>query len=494
MNDDVAAAVSNPDSPGYSPDHHDYLPTTDPASPYYMPPSPPRGSPEAIEEKRRVIASMGKALDGADRHIAEVLGRAGTDQGWDIDFYNEFGPPRTSWELIDHPTMTRAITSNADAPAVHEQAREWSKVGECLPGLVQAVEKGVAQGGWQGSAATSAEQQFGWIARWIADVARGALSAGQQQAERAAVLGETQRQMAAVPPVEFDHRAADARLQQMTDLGEITRQVEHDDTMLQKQREAHARAADLMNHFDRTVASSGRAPLFPPPPFSMEAPEAVGNQPGTSATATPAPAPAAGAPKHGPGRAPAPRTSSPAPIPPSAVAPVPDGPPTAKPSPAAEPPPRARHRPSDGTIAAAAGPTPPNPPTGDSPRLGGDRAGASPPLAGGQTASSIPAPGTFRPEHGAVSGKATGTGTGLPGRRSGSLLPGTPSGSTPGAARPAMVGRDPHPNTAPLTGASRRKEDDERRPPSPYTDLDTPTIFETDERTAPPTIGVHDQR
>lgn len=64
-------------------------------------------------------------------------------------------------------------------------------------------------------------------------------------------------------------------------------------------------------------------------------------------------------------------------------------------------------------------------------------------------------------------------------------------------ARPGGAGREPlapRPGGTPLTGGPRRKQDDEQRRSCPYTGLDTPKIFETDERTAPPTISGHDER
>ncbi|NBH03088.1 hypothetical protein GTY80_07460, partial [Amycolatopsis sp. SID8362] len=60
-----------------------------------------------------------------------------------------------------------------------------------------------------------------------------------------------------------------------------------------------------------------------------------------------------------------------------------------------------------------------------------------------------------------------------------------------GSAKASGAGRDQtglRPGAPAQSGAPRRKADEERRGKH-FKDLDTPTVFESDEKTAPPTIG-----
>ncbi|WP_439382827.1 hypothetical protein [Amycolatopsis lexingtonensis] len=492
MTDDLTARVSDPGHADYDPAHPAYLPTADPSSPYFIqegsPIVPAVAAPERHVRFTDTIERIGLASDAQHRAAAENTGDAAdrigqAPGGWTLDFGD--GPPSTWWHAIDHPTMMRTITTNADAAAVNHQAVAWAAGADPLPGLADGLVGSLTSGTahWDGPARLSAAAQFARISRWVTQVAGLANTVAQQQGERAAVLEETQRQMAAVPPVEFDVRAANDRLNRITDPVAFYHQLHADQVQLDRQAEAQARAADLMTHFDRTLASIGQAPTFPPPPLTAN-PPAARAVPGEPAPGVPAPG------RRLPGTPPAPAATSDHPI----------GSPGAHPAGSA--PPANRDTPSPGVVEPIAAPSGETVVAAAAAPLPGSLGSAPPDLGPGFPASpAIPAPGDgdrfrqgpFAGPFGPGAGGGLGAAQPVPGGRQtgarpseGVARPGT------GVAKPSSTGREqagPHSGATPQPGAARRKQDEERRGRH-FKDLDTPGVFQTDEKTAPPTIGV----
>ncbi|NBH08585.1 hypothetical protein GTY80_35780, partial [Amycolatopsis sp. SID8362] len=292
----------------------------------------PNGSPIARAatlarnaQVKDTVARIGDAPDAEHRTAAECAGKgAGSiGQSWSLGFGDD-SPPSTWWHGVDHPTMLTMITTNADVSAANRQAFEWSGAADLLPELADELGASLTSGNahWQGPAWESAAVQFARIGHWVTEIAELAGTLAQQQSERAALLEETQRQMAAVPPVEFDARAADERLNRITDPVVAARQLAADQEQQRRQAEAHARAADLMTHFDTTLAAIGQAPTFPPPPLTATPPAA----PAVPGDPPPdAPAPRHARPSAAPATQPASGGSSPAAsTPPATPPPNPD--------------------------------------------------------------------------------------------------------------------------------------------------------------------------
>lgn len=275
--------ISDPDSPRYDPGSADYDPTADRTSRYHL---PERSTPVASGQQLRARVAqrlggdpgisgwLGGFLDRALGEVAErqrylhQLRQSARELAAGLATRPQPPVPHTPYQHMSHPAMDAMIRSNADPVALSESAAGWLATGDGMAGhqesLAGAVHATTAD--WRGPAADAAREFLDTVGRWFGDVGRGARLAGRQQEIHSQVLAETQRRMAANPPVAFDARAANAALQQISDPVQYMLQYQADMRAYHAQHAAQQQAARLMASYDEQVAGATTMPEFGRPP------------------------------------------------------------------------------------------------------------------------------------------------------------------------------------------------------------------------------------
>ena len=278
---DPTRRVSDPESPEYDRGSPIYDATQDSSSRYYL------GTRDtAVESGEPMIDAVRDVATGTDgswvdgvrsqvlrdtaiqRQYSEEI-RHSTEEL--VDGVPIRQPPSiepTAYQHMSHPTMDAMIRQNADPSVVAQSSEAWVAMGDDLAahqdelrGLIDST-----HATWQGPAADAARAYLAKVARWIGDVGKGAQLTGRQQEIHAQVLNETQKRMAANPPVPFDVRAANAHLQTITDPAQYMRQYQQDMAQYTAQKAAQEQAARLMSDYDTQVGAATSAPAFGTPP------------------------------------------------------------------------------------------------------------------------------------------------------------------------------------------------------------------------------------
>src|SRR5436190_22379795 len=115
--------------------------------------------------------------------------------------------------------MHDAIMQVANPATVAETSVEWVRVVNVLGTHQKTLADAInaSTNNWQGGAGDAVREHLAGVGKWLGATAQGATLAGRQQEIHSQALNETQRQMAANPPVQFDLQSTNQRLQQMTD-------------------------------------------------------------------------------------------------------------------------------------------------------------------------------------------------------------------------------------------------------------------------------------
>ncbi|MDQ0383105.1 hypothetical protein [Amycolatopsis thermophila] len=256
--------------------------TADPNSPYYIGPighDHTSGDDIRAQVTREVDEEIAKGWLGdvvtpllRDETIQRryeqriVAVRDSADDG--VEIRDHGTPPSSLWDNATHEQMLQAITTNADSAAVAVTSEEWVRLGKELSehqrNLADAINDSVAD--WQGEGGDAARQHLADVGKWLGTTAKGATLTGRQQEIHSQALNETQKQMAANPPVRFDVQAANAHLQTITDPVVYAQQAQLDQQAVQQQEAARQQAARIMTQYDETVAGATITPAFPAPP------------------------------------------------------------------------------------------------------------------------------------------------------------------------------------------------------------------------------------
>ncbi|WP_329062595.1 hypothetical protein [Amycolatopsis sp. NBC_01480] len=308
-----ASSVSDPSSPDYNPRSPLYDATADPSSKYYVGPIKPDDvlsgdqiRAEATEQVDQEIKDgwLGPVVDPKVRdqkiqelyqqHLDEAKQRL--DEG--LQIRQTGGAPHTVWANASHEQMQQAISQNADSATVAASSEEWVSVGNELAGhqqnLAQAINASTAN--WSGGGGDAAREHLANVGKWLGTTAQGATLSGRQQEIHSQTLNETQKAMAANPPVQFSVQDSNAKLQQITDPVAYAQQAQQAQTTYREQQAARGQAAQTMTRFDETIGSAVVTPQFPPPP------KLAGSSGGGSASGqSGSPAGQPGSPNGGPG-------------------------------------------------------------------------------------------------------------------------------------------------------------------------------------------------
>lgn len=274
--------VSDPGSPDYDPHSPFYDVTADSSSGYYVGPLADKaasgdeiraGAGATTDLMYNLFGWPQDALpqfkDGLTQKLYEQQlkeSRKGLEE--DLELRAPGTPPSTMWGNATHEQMEAAISQDADSAIVAESSEEWIRIGNDLAShqrnLAQAIKDSTAN--WQGEGGDAAREHLAGVGRWLGSTANGATLAGRQQQIHSQTLNETQKQMAANPPVPFNVQEANANLQTITNPYQYMSQLGKDLETFRKQQDARERAAQVMTQFDTTIGSAITTPVFPAPP------------------------------------------------------------------------------------------------------------------------------------------------------------------------------------------------------------------------------------
>jgi hypothetical protein len=278
-----ASTVSDPKSPDYDPRSPLYDATADPSSKYYVGPIKPDDvlsgdqiRAAATEQVDQEIKDgwLGPVVDPKvrDQKIQEQyeqrLDEARHNLGDGLEIRQTDGAPHTVWSNASHEQMQQAISQNADSATVAASSEEWVSVGNDLAGhqqsLAQAINASTSE--WSGGGGDAAREHLANVGKWLGVTAQGSTLSGRQQEIHSQTLNETQKAMAANPPVQFSVQDSNARLQQIKDPVVYAEQAGQAMSAYREQQAAREQAAQTMSRFDDTIGSAVVTPQFPAPP------------------------------------------------------------------------------------------------------------------------------------------------------------------------------------------------------------------------------------
>ncbi|WP_410645665.1 hypothetical protein [Amycolatopsis sp. lyj-346] len=279
----TAQSVSDPSSPDYNPRSPLYDVTADSSSKYYVGPLTSDKSPSGDQIREMATRQvddeirrgwLGPVVDPVlrDRRIQDLYeqhladAKHGLDEG--LAMRETGGAPRTLWNNASHEQMNEAITLDANSATVAETSEEWVRVGNDLgthqKSLAGAINASAAN--WEGDAGDAVRAHLAGVGKWLGATAQGATLAGRQQEIHSQALNETQRQMAANPPVQFDLQSTNQRLMSMTDPVQYAAAAGEAVQTYRAQQAAREHAAQIMTQYDETIGGAVATPRFPAPP------------------------------------------------------------------------------------------------------------------------------------------------------------------------------------------------------------------------------------
>jgi hypothetical protein len=279
----TAESVSDPSSPDYNPRSPLYDVTADSSSKYYVGPLTADNSPSGDEIREMATKQiddeiragwLGPAVDPVlrDKKIQELYqqhlddAKHGLDEG--LTMRENGGAPRTLWTNASHEQMNEAITQDANPATVAETSEEWVRVGNDLGTHQKTLGDAInaSTSNWQGDAGDAVREHLAGVGKWLGATAQGATLAGRQQEIHSQALNETQRQMAANPPVQFDLQSTNQRLMSMTDPVQYAAAAGEAMQTYRAQTAARDHAAQIMTQYDDTIGGAVATPRFPAPP------------------------------------------------------------------------------------------------------------------------------------------------------------------------------------------------------------------------------------
>ncbi|MFJ7213834.1 hypothetical protein [Amycolatopsis sp. NPDC098790] len=292
----TAESVSDPSSPDYNPRSPLYDVTADSSSKYYVGPLKTDNTPSGDEIREMATQQiddeiragwLGPAVDPVlrDKKIQELYqqhldnAKHGLDEG--LTMRENGGAPKTLWANASHEQMNDAITQDANPATVAETSEEWVSVGNDLGTHQKTLGDAInaSTSNWQGDAGDAVREHLAGVGKWLGATAQGATLAGRQQEIHSQALNETQRQMVANPPVQFDLQSTNQKLMAMTDPVQYAAAAGEAMQTYRAQTAARDHAAQIMTQYDETIGAAVATPRFPAPP---KLPTATAQRQGTA--------------------------------------------------------------------------------------------------------------------------------------------------------------------------------------------------------------------
>jgi hypothetical protein len=282
---DQTRSVSDPNSPDYDSKSPHYDVTADSSSAYYVGPLATTDAQSGDAIRAEVTAEVDQEIAGHTSWLSKIVDPLIRDQKIQdlyeqrladarqhlddsVDLRSPGGAPSTVWANASHEQMNAAISQNANSATVAAASEEWVRVGNELAehqhNLASAISDSTAN--WQGTGGDAAREHLANVGKWLGTTAQGAVLTGRQQEIHSQTLNETQRLMAANPPVAFSVQDANARLQQITDPVQYAVQATVEMQAYKTQQAAREQAARVMTDFDNTVGAAVATPAFAVPP------------------------------------------------------------------------------------------------------------------------------------------------------------------------------------------------------------------------------------
>ncbi|MEV6644042.1 hypothetical protein [Amycolatopsis sp. NPDC051371] len=279
----TAESVSDPSSPDYDKRSPLYDVTADSSSKYYVGPLKTDNTPSGDEIRNMATQQiddeiragwLGPAVDPVlrDKKIQELYqqhldnAKHGLDEG--LTMRENGGAPKTLWANASHEQMNEAITQDANPATVAETSEEWVAVGNDLGTHQKTLGDAInaSTSNWQGDAGDAVREHLAGVGKWLGATAQGATLAGRQQEIHSQALNETQRQMAANPPVQFDLQSTNQKLMSMTDPVQYAAAAGEAMQTYRAQTAARDHAAQILTQYDDTIGGAVATPRFPAPP------------------------------------------------------------------------------------------------------------------------------------------------------------------------------------------------------------------------------------
>jgi hypothetical protein len=279
----TAESVSDPSSPDYDKRSPLYDVTADSSSKYYVGPLKTDNTPSGDEIRNMATQQiddeiragwLGPAVDPVlrDKKIQELYqqhldnAKHGLDEG--LTMRENGGAPKTLWANASHEQMNEAITQDANPATVAETSEEWVAVGNDLGTHQKTLGDAInaSTSNWQGDAGDAVREHLAGVGQWLGATAQGATLAGRQQEIHSQALNETQRQMAANPPVQFDLQSTNQKLMSMTDPVQYAAAAGEAMQTYRAQTAARDHAAQILTQYDDTIGGAVATPRFPAPP------------------------------------------------------------------------------------------------------------------------------------------------------------------------------------------------------------------------------------
>jgi hypothetical protein len=276
-------SVSDPNSPDYDPDSPHYDVTADSSSSFFVGPvntdhkSGDQIRAEVTSTVDEAIPSPGGWLSQLFDPLKDVIVQSEyTDRveaererlvdGMDLRSPGE--TPKTMWENASHEQMADIISTNADSAAVAVTSEEWVRLGNELSEHQKAFGAAIndSLSNWEGEAGDAARTHLAEVAKWLGGTANGAVLTGRQQEIHSQTLNETQKAMAANPPVPFSAAEANGRLATITNPVQFAMQFAVEMDTYHQHVAARDQAAQVMTRFDETIGGAATTPKFTAPP------------------------------------------------------------------------------------------------------------------------------------------------------------------------------------------------------------------------------------
>ncbi|RZS41293.1 hypothetical protein EV193_103615 [Herbihabitans rhizosphaerae] len=421
--------------------------------------------------------------------------------------------PGSLYQSRAHADLERMVR-DGDPAAVQGTADMWMEIGGAFLELQQAISDSVgkSKAGWRGQAAEKAHQGMANFANWAGPAGESAMLAGKTAQAQGEALELARRNMPPAPASPIDPNKVNAELRAMP-IEQANALAPKMQAEFDRQKAEHQRAVDVVSGFDSALGGSS-VPMFAPPP-RLAAGGGGSVPPGGSGTTPPGGGSRAGIPQVRDGGggttgrpgdgggstvAPPPGTGDHGAPPPGSAAPPGGGSPVTRPGPGAGWPGGTSpewHDPSlGGGQDIGRGPSQGGPGQGLGQGLGqgsGPGGGMMPPLGGGFVPGGASGDSGTRGRSGF--GPLGSGGTPAPGSRAGGMGGyggehatgrGGYGGAASGRGGAAGMGGMPFGGGA----GSRGEDDQEHRRPKWLVEGDPDSLFDTDQVTAPPVIGL----
>jgi hypothetical protein len=183
---------------------------------------------------------------------------------------------------ISHEQLYDSVTQGVSPDQVGQVSDTWVNIGNGLTNLQDTVAQSIASSEvtWQGKSGDSARQAIASMGNKSGKAGQASQLAGVLTAQQSEALQTAKNSIPKPPNPAFNAQAAQQHLQTMTDPIAMAAQATKDQATAQAQKAAHQQAAQIVQQYDKTVASTSKSmPAFAPAPPKAKQVKPPGTQP-----------------------------------------------------------------------------------------------------------------------------------------------------------------------------------------------------------------------